>query len=644
MHITQTTTKKTAAAFIATAGMLLGSLTLADDAGAQTSDAAQFACDGTPYVMQNGDLFAVSQDPANPDAFIYEAINDSTTFGNSLAFDPVSRFIFGVRSNKFIETYDAAGNVISSVAPQAPWPGGSSYAGTTLGDGRYVAATYNADYEGSANNLWEVDPATGAVRHIGPLSTRHADFAFNPSDGYLYHVSGGRLYKIDPRDASETVIPLTSGLSNHGASWFDAAGNLYVHHNSSGRLYQIVGIGSEETATWRLAGQADPVSGSDGANCIGGIELEQQITDSNGNPLIGDSREVRPGDTIRSDYTIYNNEPTRELTVCDRLGNSGLRFSGAASDTTGAGLFQSIGNDGSSFCYTVTSESNLYIDPDSGAAEPVTISVEISIPSDQASPTEVLTQGWISLDGDPASKDVPADDASTGTRDDATVFTVVSNQDPEMATYEVTDAGIGTGPTCPATPDESMAPAVQLDSIPRVDVDTTLLSTDFNEDPGFKVLAGSWMTEGGAYNQVNTCGFDYSSLYLEQAVEHFRWEATFHSVDSPNAGGIVFNQTVDYSRSGASIVDLTNDGTTLRWGTYDSNGYYNGQGSLEIEQVTPGTTVSVAVEVRGKEAQVFLNGEEVASLTNSNQRGYVGLVASQSAVAFESAELTALAR
>ncbi len=645
---------------LARAGIALAMLAALVPATA-TSAAAQsgtpFVCDGTPYIMQNSELFRIDPDPADPNQFVFNSVNDTTRFGNSLAYDAATNLIYGIRSQK-VETYDADGNVVRSMPLLSPWPGGSSYAATTLGDGRYVVVQYNRDYNGSNDNLWSVDPVTGNTSWIGPLATRHADLAFNPADGYMYHVTGGKLYKIDPRDGSQITLPLASGLGSHGSSWFDAAGNLFVHHNATGNLYQVSEIGSDE-AQWRLAGTGDPVSGGDGANCIGGLDLEQTTYGTDGEVLTNEST-VKPGDTLTQIFTVYNNElpaDTSTLTVCDQISGDGATYTGSFVTSNGTGSLVSGGESGSSsFCYAVDAPSNLWGDPDTPAEDAVELTVELQI-SQTAPDGDSTSQGWIELDGNPETKDVPADNTGTGTVNDGTAVTVASVEPeptpepaPEPApeeeapteSYEVSDAGLGQGAACQLYADESMLPRVSVDDVVIVSEPTSLFSSGFDNLNGISILSGAWSVDGGTLNQLNTCGSDYTALLNTSPVEHFTLTANYSSIDTGNNAGLTFGVSSLDTRSGAMLVDLAENGQIVRWGYYDAEGYYQYVGSASITPVATGEAVSLSVEVHGATATISLNGQEISTIETQNARGYVGLVSSLSTVAYDDVQLIAL--
>ena len=238
---------------------MLSALLVFSPVGVGPADAqavVPFECDGTPYIMQNGRMNRVVPDPANPGEFLFEEVGAFVGYGNSLGYDPVTNLVYGVRQPGgvwTVETYDATWGVVNAqpivAAPGSPtYPtGGSNYAGTVLGDGRYIVGTYNTRINGNRDNLWSIDAATGLATFIGPISPQNhrlADFAYNPADGFMYHAVSGNLYQLNPLTGVNLNLGNIANLttSGFGSSYFDAAGNLYVHRNSDGTLTQILSL------------------------------------------------------------------------------------------------------------------------------------------------------------------------------------------------------------------------------------------------------------------------------------------------------------------------------------------------------------------------------------------------------------------
>jgi len=207
------------------------------------------------------------------------------------------------------------------------------------------------------------------------------------------------------------------------------------------------------------------------------------------------------------------------------------------------------------------------------------------------------------------------------------------------STYTFDDAGLGTGASCPANENVDRPPR-QLVQAMAVVAPTSVYSSSFAIDDGqWEVLSGMWTTADGAFQQLNDCGFDYTALLDAPALESFAFRADFRAVDGLNHGGIVINQSSPATRSGAMLVDLTDGGATLRWGTYDDRGYYEYIGSVPA---AVSGSVQLGATVHGTSVSIELNGQVVAKTQSSYSGGYVGLVASTAQIAFDQVELTAL--
>ena len=90
------------------------------------------------------------------------------------------------------------------------------------------------------------------------------------------------------------------------------------------------------------------------------------------------------------------------------------------------------------------------------------------------------------------------------------------------------------------------------------------------------------------------------------------------------------------------LVDLADEGSTLRWGRYDEAGYYENVGWDQIPAPQPNEPVTLHIEVRGSEFTVVHNGNVVVTAATTNPGGMVGLVASQSVVSFDQLTITAV--
>jgi hypothetical protein len=216
-------------------------------------------------------------------------------------------------------------------------------------------------------------------------------------------------------------------------------------------------------------------------------------------------------------------------------------------------------------------------------------------------------------------------------------------EEPADPTYTTDDAGIGAGDSCAATIDEDR-PSRGADATFTVVTTPTVLYTsnfDSEDNANWSLISGTWQFVDGTLAQVENCDYDASALLDTHAVIDFRWEGTFTS-ETSNQGGLVINQQSAATRSGATLIDLAEDGTKLRWGTYDALGYYVYAGAVAIDRPADGTDVTLTVEVHDTDVSVAINGTTMGTFTTVHAGGLVGLVATQSTVAFTSVTLTGL--
>jgi hypothetical protein len=203
-------------------------------------------------------------------------------------------------------------------------------------------------------------------------------------------------------------------------------------------------------------------------------------------------------------------------------------------------------------------------------------------------------------------------------------------------------AALVGGGSCPAVIPEDQPPRGPDADFTVVTEPTVLYASDFDtSESNWSLLSGNWQFDPGTLAQVEECDFDASALYDMHAVIDFRWEGTFTG-ETSNQGGLVINQQSVETRSGATLIDLADDGTKLRWGRYDDLGYYVYLGHVNIDRPANGENVTLTVEGHDKEVSITVNGTPIAAFTTVYGGGLVGLVATQSKVAFTSVTLTGL--
>ncbi len=391
-------------------------------------------CDGTPILMRGGRFYLIVPDPAVPGNLTVQAIPGTSGIYNSTAYDPTNDYVYGVGRPGGIPTiraYDANGGIVFQTAIQAPYPvTASQYAGTVLGDGRYIIHSVGNGsgtrgwYNGARYNLWSVDPLTGVSVHIAATPVNFADFSYNPLDGYLYQIVNRRLYKVDPNTGAITTSNLPGAFPNggFGSSWFDAAGFLYSFRNNPGDIFKV---DVNDPNVWSEVGEVGADGGTDGSSCVSQIDLKKDVVDAAGDPVVLSDRVYAPGDTVTYAFTVINNGlPTQGLTVtlCDVLPADGRSYSGTWSSTDPDATITSGGAAGDTdVCFEVDADSSLWTDPASPGATPVVVTVDVVLGPDMA-PGEYENQATLDYDQD-GVVDVLSDDPGDGSqpRDPTTI-------------------------------------------------------------------------------------------------------------------------------------------------------------------------------------------------------------------------------
>ena len=401
-----------------------------DEAQAQSNP--EWTCDGTPVLMRGGQFHFIVPDPAVPGNLTIDTIPGTSGIWNSTAYDPTTNWVYGVGNisgEKTVRAYDANGDVVFQTQIQDPYPDdANAFAGTVLGDGRYIihsvgAANGDGWFNGARFNLWSIDPATGAATYIGPTPVNFADFSYNPLDGFLYQVVNRTLYKVDPNNGATTTTPMPAAFPNgsFGASWFDAAGFLYLFRNNDGGIFKV---DPNDTSTWVQVGAVGANGGTDAGSCVSQIDLKKDVVDAAGNPILPADRIYAPGDTVIYQFTLINNGlPTQgfQANLCDVLPIDGRTFTGTWSATAPATLTSGGQAGDTNVCIEVDMPSSLWTDPANPGATPTEVTIEVVL-GDDALPGEAENQATLDFDQD-GTVDVLSDDPGDGSdpRDPTTI-------------------------------------------------------------------------------------------------------------------------------------------------------------------------------------------------------------------------------
>jgi len=483
-------------------------------------------------------------------------------------------------------------------------------------------------YQVISGQLASFNPATGEYINIGQDYSNYNAIGYRIADGYIYGVAGKNLYRVDANGVRYDLGTLNVAS---GAYTGDFGDDGLLHISRGGRDWYKVNVDSLE---------AKPVPE------LSVYYAVADITNVHGK-FYG----------VSSDGTLYIFDPVA-LTISDGglVSNlpDQLKSYGAAWATAGGNLY--VGRN-SGEIYQITGYST-----GSPVATLVGRATATNSNDGASCSLAVVAPGLNDVDG-PESETKPSTPKAQAAAEDyvenyekySQTFTPVEEEPPTEEEQQpvttssessppIEDAGIGQGASCGPSENVDRAARFSVEDLVRVETETSLFASDFSNGDmsAFQLLSGNWSMENGKFNQLNTCGFDYTALLTTHVVDHFRWTATFNSINAANQGGVVFNQSSTQTRSGAILVDLAENGSVLRWGYYDNAGYYQSIGTLEVQAPAVGKSINLAVEVTGSKVKVILDDQISAEFETKSVGGMVGLVSSESDIAFDSVQLTAL--
>lgn len=191
---------------------------------------------------------------------------------------------------------------------------------------------------------------------------------------------------------------------------------------------------------------------------------------------------------------------------------------------------------------------------------------------------------------------------------------------------------------------EPVATLMPAGGFPAASEATTVYSGDFAEDAtGWRVLSGDWQVRAGAYVQRDASGYDYMTLFGEVPLSHYSIEAQMVVITGTMGGGFVYNAPSRDVRLGAQVVDITDGGRFVRWGSYNERGDYVYEGGAVLDPpIRPGQGVRLRLVTHAGVSVISVGGREVGTIMNRSIGGYVGLTTSLAQVAFDEVRIVAL--
>ncbi|WP_158612683.1 DUF11 domain-containing protein [Frigoribacterium sp. PhB24] len=207
-------------------------------------------------------------------AFDFKARGNPAEYNyNALAFRAKDRMMYALTRGDNLIQIDATGAETANFGKLlGPLDQESQYNGATFGEGEY-ADTMFVQAQNPQNVIWAVDFASGSpsVRTI-PLSEPISTADLAPAGGYLWGVTDGKWYRVDPKTGNVRAGKI-SGMGDNAhaiAAWTYPNGNLVfgMSPSSTEKLtvyqYDLQDAGGDPKFTL-LASQSGPsADGADG--------------------------------------------------------------------------------------------------------------------------------------------------------------------------------------------------------------------------------------------------------------------------------------------------------------------------------------------------------------------------------------------
>ena len=234
----------------------------------------------------------------------------------------------------------------------------------------------------------------------------------------------------------------------------------------------------------------------------------------------------------------------------------------------------------------------------------------------------------------PGGTAIAADDIATSTSAPQTASTLPAPDRAEAAAPSTTTPP----PTSSTTTSTAEAPQEAPTTAPEA---SGSFADGFeSEGSSWQPLTGTWAVVDGEMVQSDASGFDYINQLNAEVAAEFDLQVTMRATSPVLGGGVIVGQPAVGSRKGAYIVDFTSGGSFLRWGRYDpATGVYTYIGGLNLG-TDPSVPHELRIEVRTDTTLVHLDDTYIGAFEPVGS-GSVGLVTSESSVAFDDFEVNA---
>jgi len=186
-------------------------------------------------------------------------------------------------------------------------------------------------------------------------------------------------------------------------------------------------------------------------------------------------------------------------------------------------------------------------------------------------------------------------------------------------------------------------PTADTDTIAGDELNRTLFVNDSFEGVGGESIwipiSGNWVYQDSAFVQTQTEGFDLAAYY-PQSFDNIYLKTILQHIEGAG-GGVLFNMSQEGTHWDSHMVRYVEDGSVLAWGYFDIDGIFQGQGSQSVPLANNEIHI-LEIYSDGTTYDIVLDGETIATdISLNSTKGYVGLTASQSSVAYDAVEIYA---
>lgn len=156
---------------------------------------------------------------------------------------------------------------------------------------------------------------------------------------------------------------------------------------------------------------------------------------------------------------------------------------------------------------------------------------------------------------------------------------------------------------------------------------------------GWRPIGGRWRFEDGSLVQADAAGFDQGIVYTGQAFRDYSFATDLTHLQG-NGGGVLFNMPYTDRLAGAHMVRYSDRRPGgIFWGYFDETGKFVGQGYATVDPPANGPH-NLRVVSGDSTYSIYLDDRLLVDGVPLQQDfGYVGLVTTQTAAAFDSARV-----